>query len=120
MAEDEFLNHIRELLFNPTGERGSGPFAHTQWGAAVKLPSDPRAFLLFHSGGAPTGPHDYNVKDPLGGSAVPRVRQEPAYSQMQYGPRAASAMFDPYDRPGDVGNTGGRPGRRLSIKDKRS
>lgn len=30
-AEDVFLDEMRELLFNPTGEPGLGPHPHTQW-----------------------------------------------------------------------------------------
>ena len=39
MPEKDFLAHIKELLHNPAGEPGTGPFAHTQWGGLVKLPS---------------------------------------------------------------------------------
>src|SRR4051794_26808052 len=49
MNEGEFLGHIRQLLFNPTGEEGRGPFPHTQWGAAVKLPDMPQGFLFHQS-----------------------------------------------------------------------
>ena len=126
MGEQEFLDHIRQLLYNPTGERGPGPFAHTQWGALVKLPSFPEAFLLYHEGEKPSGPQDYTAMEPLGRSAGPRLRQEPTYSQMKYGPRADPAMVDRYDRPGDVGNLrpgskkagAGSPGRRYTVKDR--
>lgn len=126
MGEQEFLDQIRQLLFNPTGERGPGPFAHTQWGAGVKLPSFPEAFLLYHGGEKPWGPEDYTAMEPLGRSAGPRLKREPAYSQMRYGPRAEPAMLDAYDKPGDVGNLppgskkpgAGLPGRRYTIKDR--
>jgi hypothetical protein len=126
MGEQEFLDHIRQLLFNPTGEREPGPFAHTQWGALVKLPSFPEAFLLYHKGEKPSGPQDYTAIEPLGRSTVPRLKQEPTYSQMKYGPRADPTMVDAYDRPGDVGNlpSGTKkpgadlPGRRYTIKDR--
>ena len=42
MGEKEFLGHIKDLLHNPTGEPGRGPYSHTQWGGVVKLPSQPR------------------------------------------------------------------------------
>ena len=41
MGETEFLAHIKDLLHNPTGEPGRGPYPHTQWGGVVKLPSQP-------------------------------------------------------------------------------
>ena len=128
MGENAFLDHIRELLFNPTGEAGSGPFVHTQYGAIVKLPGDPQAYLLHHPDGiTPAGPQDYNVMEPLGDSAERRLQNEPYYTQMRYGPRADQGMTDNLDQPGDVGNprsgTGkpgaGRPGTRFTIKDRR-
>ncbi len=128
MPEDVFLDHIRELLFNPTGEPGSGPFVHTQFGAVVKLPGDRQAFLLRHAGGiTPTAPPDYNLVDPLGDSAERRLQQERYYTQMRYGPRAEPAMMDLLDQPGDVGNPppgtkkpgAGLPGNRFTIKDRK-
>ena len=77
MGEQEFVGHIRQLLFNPTGERGPGPFAHTQWGAVVKLPSMPEAFLMFHTGEKPTGPQDYTALEPLGRPPPPGSRRSP-------------------------------------------
>jgi hypothetical protein len=127
MPEDVFLNHIRELLFNPTGEVGKGPFIHTQYGAIVKLPSDPQAYLLHHPDTiVPTGPQDYCEMVSLGDSAERRLHQEPYYTQLRYGPRADPAMMDNFDQPGDVGNprpgTGkqgaGLPGKRFTIKDR--
>jgi hypothetical protein len=127
MPEGDFLDHIRELLFNPTGEAGGGPFAHTQYGAIVKLPSDPQAHLLHHPDGmTPTGPQDYTEMVALGDAAARRLQQEPYYTQMRYGPRADLGMMDHLDRPGDVGNprpgTGkpgaGLPGKRFTIKDR--
>src|SRR5438270_4750189 len=56
MTDAEFLGHIRQLLFNPTAEPGPGPFAHTQWGEAVKLPDMPEAFLFHQSSDSPTSP----------------------------------------------------------------
>jgi hypothetical protein len=58
MLEDVFINHVRELLFNPTVEPGAGPYTNTQFAAMVKLPSDPEVFLLHHTGVLPIGPQD--------------------------------------------------------------
>ena len=127
MPESVFLDHIRELLFNPTGEPGRGPFRHMQYGAIVKLPGDPQAYLLHHPDGiTPTGPQDYTEMDSLGDSAERRLRREPYYTQMRYGPRADADMRDDLDRPDDVGNprpgTGrpgaGLPGKRFAITDR--
>lgn len=126
MAEVDFLNHLRELLYNPTNEPGVGPFTHTQYAAIVKLPSNPQAFLLQHPDGqTPTAPQSYNTLRPLGDTVEPRLNHEPYYTQMKYGPRAEPAMMDLLDQPGDVGNprpgTGkpgaGLPGQRFTIKD---
>jgi hypothetical protein len=118
IEEPSFLDEIRELLFNPTGEFGLGPHPHTQWGAIVKLPSMSQAFLLHCAGnGPPAGPHDYNYMDLIGNSAAPRLLQEPAYTQMQYRPRATAEMMDPFDLPDDVGNIAGLPGKRFTVRD---
>jgi hypothetical protein len=117
MSEGEFLDHVKQLLFNPTGERGPGPFSHSQWGAVVKLPDLPEAFLLHQSSDPPRGAADYRIGDFIGGSAGPR-RAEPAYTQMKFGPRAAPAMTDPFDHPDDLGNIKGQPGRRFTVRDE--
>jgi hypothetical protein len=117
MTDAEFLNHIRQLLFNPTGEEGPGPFPHTQWGAAVKLPDMPEAFQFHQASDPPSSPADYKIGEYIGGTAGPR-RGEPAYTQMKYGPRATPAMTDPLDRPDDLGNIKGLPGRRFTVRDK--
>ena len=117
MSEDQFIAHIRQLLFNPTGENGRGPFPHSQWGAVIKLPDLPEAFLFHHTGNSPRSPADYQIGDFIGGSAGPR-RGEPAYSQMKFGPRATPAMTDPLDHPDDLGNIKGQPGRRFTVRDK--
>jgi hypothetical protein len=113
MGEKEFVAHIKELLFNPTGEPGRGPYPHTQWGGVVKLPSQPRAFVV-HQQGDPTGPEDYHVGDHLGTAARPR-KAEPYFTQMKYGPRASASMVDDLDRPQDLGNIKGSPGRRFTL-----
>src|SRR5947209_2039576 len=84
MSEKEFLNHIKNILYNPTGDPGSGPFAHSQWGGVVKLPSQPRAFII-HQQDNPTGPEDYHVGDHLGTAARPR-NVEPYYTQFEVDP----------------------------------
>jgi hypothetical protein len=121
-----FLNHIQELLFNPTGEGGDGPFAHTQYGAIVKLPGDPEAYLLHHPDAMlPTRPQDYRVMDALGSTAG-RRHNEPYFTQMKFGPRADISMIDDLDKPGDMGNPwpgsgrpgAGLPGKRFVVKNK--
>ena len=113
MGEKEFLGHIKDLLHNPTGEPGRGPYPQTQWGGVVKLPSQPRAFVV-HNHGNPTGPEDYHVGDHLGTTARPR-RSEPYYTQLKYGPRASDSVMDGLDKPDDLGNIKGRPGRRFTL-----
>lgn len=117
MSETEFLNHVRELLFNPSSEEGRGPFPHTQWGAAVKLPGMPEAFLFHQASDPPRSPTDYKIGEYIGGTAGPR-KGEPAYTQMRLGPRATPAMTDTLDRPNDLGNIKGQPGRRFTVKEK--
>ena len=117
LTDAAFIAHIQQLLFNPTDGQGAGPFVHTQWGALMKLPSNPQAFTLFHTGQTPTGPQDYSLVKPEGDSAQPRVHNEPFYTQMKFGPRADPAMMDPLDRAGDVGNIDGQPGKRFCIID---
>jgi len=117
MTEGEFLGHIRELLYNPTGEEGRGPFPNSQWGAAVKVPGLPQAFLFHQTSDPPRSAADYTIGDFIGGSAGPR-RGEPAYTQMKYGPRATPSMLDPLDDPEDLGNIKGLPGRRFTVRDE--
>lgn len=128
MDEDTFRNHIRELLFNPTGEAGNGPFTHTQDAATVKLPSQSQAFLLMcPDGQSPIGPQSYTVERLIGDSAFPRTPLDDYFTQMKYGPRADPGMMDQHDRPDDVGNPrpgmgkpgAGLPGQRFAIKDKK-
>ncbi len=113
MSEKEFVDNIKQLLHNPTGESGRGPYTHTQWGGVVKLPSQPRAFIV-HNSWSPLGPEDYHIGDHLGTTAVPR-RSEPYYTQMKFGPRASNAMTDDLDKPDDLGTIKGRPGRRFTL-----
>lgn len=125
MSEQQFLQEIKELLYNPTGETdvqkfGTGPYPHTQLGAVVKLPSRPQAFVVQHDDKIqPTGTHDYSVEVDIGDSALPRnPATDNVYTQMLFGPRAPASMKDPQDKPDDVGNLGGEPGRRFRIKDR--
>jgi len=113
MSEKEFLNHIKSILYNPTGEPGRGPYLHSQWGGVVKLPSQSRAFIV-HQQGHPTGPEDYRIGDHLGTTARPR-KAEPYYTQLKYGPRASDSMMDDLDKPDDLGTIKGRPGRRFTL-----
>jgi hypothetical protein len=115
MSEKEFLSHIKSILYNPTGEPGRGPYPHTQWGGVVKLPSQPRAFLV-HQQGDPTGPEDYRIGDHLGTTALPR-KSEPYYTQMKFGPRASDSQLDMLDKQDDLGTIRGRPGRRFTLGD---
>jgi hypothetical protein len=115
MPEKEFVAHIKQLLYNPTGKPGRGPYLHSQWGGLVKLPSQPRAFVV-HNSGSPTGPEDYHVGDHLGTTARPR-KVEPYFTQMKYGPRASNSMMDDLDKPDDLGTIKGRPGRRFTLGD---
>jgi hypothetical protein len=125
MAEQVFFNHVQEILFNPTGEPGNGPFDHTQYCALVKLSSHPQAFLLSHVGTAPTGPQDYAQRDDQGNSATARLLKQHYYTQLEFGARATPAMIDATDQPDDIGNprpgTGkqgaGQPGKRFVIQD---
>jgi len=71
MPENEFLRHLKELLFS--GQR--------QWGAAVKLPSNPNAFLLHHSGDV-NNPEDYNQTTNLGTSAKIANPSDPYQTKM--------------------------------------
>ncbi len=113
MPEREFLDHIRSILYNPTGEPGRGLYPHTQWGGVVKLPSQPKAFIV-HQQDDPTGPEDYRIGDHLGTTARPR-KSEPYYTQLKYGPRASDSMMDSLDKPDDLGTIKGQPGRRFTL-----
>ena len=68
MDYDVFRNHIRELLFNPTGEPGNGPFVHTQDSAIIKLPDDSQAYELHYPDTmkSPSSAADYTELTPKG------------------------------------------------------
>ena len=80
MQEEEFLNAIRQLLIQ-----------YDQYAAAVRIPSDPMAFLLLQSG----------ERIPLGTSAEPRQPGEPYYTALMKGPRAEDAMLDAWELHGE-------------------
>ena len=121
MSDDDFRNHVKELLFNPPGETGRGPFPHSQWGATVKLRGKPNAFLLHLRKGQKiaTGPQDYTEEPSMGDTALPCTTADLWYTQMRFGPRAAPSMKDNYEKPDDPGNIGGLPGRRFTIQPRR-
>jgi hypothetical protein len=98
MNDETFLTHVKELLFNAKNRE------HQQWGAAVKLPTDPIAFLLHHSG-EPQSIADYNQRTPLGASARVR-RNEPYYTQMVKGPKRDFVIGGEQDeQPGNATQT---------------
>ena len=93
MDNEEFLNHIRELIWNPAMEPGPGPYQHTQWGAVVQLVgSEPS--LIHHKGSMPFGPESYSNFNPIG-KARPTRQNDTFYTQMKKGPKGTS--FDPSD-----------------------
>lgn len=80
MEDFLFLNHVRELLFNPAQETAL-PYQHTQYGAVVRL-SEPASYLLHHPDASPPrGPQDYTEMQPLG-RAKPRV-DEPFFTHLK-------------------------------------
>lgn len=126
MSEEDFVDIVKQLLYNPASELGVGPFAHTQWGAMVKLPSTPKAFLLHHGDEKPSDPSGYDQATQLGKSARPRRGSEmmvpwrdnqyksgPDYffTQMKSGPEASPSMLSDIDAE--------RAGRRFTISKSR-
>jgi|694.fasta_scaffold68818_5 hypothetical protein len=125
---ETFLDIVRELLYNPAKELTTPP-THCQEAALVKVPASrwrqahyasrdwKWAFLLRHDlvpPGAPLGPHSYKTFFFLGDSAWPRSSQT-NFTQMLYGPRAIGGMRASTDRPTDIGNKRGEPGRRFAM-----
>ena len=80
MPEVEFLTAVQRLLVQ-----------YDQYAAAVRIPSDPAAFLLLQSG----------EQIPLGTSAEPRHPGEPYYTALTKGPRADDEMLDPWEIHGE-------------------
>lgn len=132
MGEEEFLEIVKELLFDPTGE--GGPSEHTQWGALVKLPSQKKAFLLHHDKKepeVPESPADYDSRSSVEKSARPRrgkatviqwqdkeypVEPDDFYTQMVQGPAASDKMRNPQEPEFGKEPEGVRPpGRRFTI-----
>lgn len=105
MDEEQFVSRIRRLLFSEHDP------AHRQWGAAIKLPSEPQAFLLHHAGDAHS-PSDYNLKDKIGSTAKPRNAGNPYFTQMKKGPAAADSMM-----LGAEKDVKPKPRRRFTIGD---
>ena len=114
MDNETFFAHIKELLYNPTGEPGGEKLA--QWGAVVKLPGDKQSYVLHTPNQQALNPEDYSVMQSVGNSAKNRTSGDENYTQMKYGPRATPGMLDATDKPTDVGNIRGYPGRRFTIK----
>lgn len=104
MEENQFLEIIKRLLYSPTGLGTS----HAQWGALIKLPSRPKAFLLHHNAEVLSSPNDYNQQDDVGAKARPRTSSDPYFSELEKGPEAAPSMKSPADQ-------GFRPRRRFVI-----
>lgn len=122
MPEEEFVEIIRKLLLSPTG---GGDRSHAQWGAVVKLPSRPKAFLLHHDGEA-TSTSDYDQEDKLGkfarpargkpGTVIDKGKEYPAkrdqfYTQMTKGPKAQPSMM----RPEEELDRDKQPRRRFTV-----
>lgn len=80
MDEDTFCGIILKLIQN-----------YEQDVAAVKLSSDPRAFLLFPDG----------QRSPMGDTAIPRGPDNPFYSELPKGPRAPDSQLSPWELHGE-------------------
>jgi hypothetical protein len=80
MLDDDFLQIIRRLLVQ-----------YDQYAAALRIRSDPLAFLLLPSG----------QRIPLGTSAEPRQPGEPYYTALIHGPRADDGMLDAWELRGE-------------------
>ena len=106
MAEKEFLDHIKDLLYNPTGEPGRGPFAHTQWGGVVKLPSQPRRSSSINRA-TRTGPRGLPDRRSSGGDR-PAPKERTLLHPVEVRPEGLGfAMMDPLDKPDDLGTIKG-------------
>jgi hypothetical protein len=130
-SNEDFLDVVRELLYNPTNEPTTpkSPPKHCQEAAAVKVPAarwaQPHyasrdwkwAFLVqrnLSSSDPPTGPGSYSTYIFLGDRAWPMSNQI-NFTQMLFGPRASVGMRAPTDKPTDLGNKRGEPGRRFAL-----
>jgi hypothetical protein len=82
VTESEFLAAIAGLLQK-----------YDQYGAVVKLPSSPQAFILRQHGRG----------NNLGSGAGPTTAQDDYYTQLHGGPRADSGMLRPWEIRGEGG-----------------
>lgn len=80
MEDGDFQTVIRNLLVK-----------YNQYAAAVRLPSNPMAFLLLQQGDP----------IPLGTTAEPRTPGEPYYTALTQGPRASDEMLDSWELRGE-------------------
>lgn len=80
MSEDVFLETVERLLNK-----------YEQDFAAVKLPSDPVAFLLFRDG----------ERSELGDTATPRRPDDAFFSELPKGPRTPDAQLSPWEQHGE-------------------
>jgi hypothetical protein len=87
ISEDDFLDVLQELLVK-----------YEQYAAAVRVPSNPMAFLLQQDG----------ARIPLGTAAEPRRPREPYYTALIKGPRADDGMLDSWELHGE-----GNPLRKI-------
>lgn len=114
MAEADFISAITGMLQ-----------AYNQFAAAVKLPSDPQAFLL----------HPNGTRTPIGSGVGDRTPADDCFTQLHGGPRAPDAQLSPYELTGETNPlrrvvnwlrgrsdmnqpaNRGKIGQRFSIKD---
>jgi len=114
MDEDAFVNNVKSILFNPALENTALP-QHQQWGAAVYLPSQDEAFLLFcpaiEAGDRASSPADYTGMKPIG-KARPTRQGDDAMTQLNYGPVATPppGMIQPNEPPSEK-----HVGRRFTV-----
>jgi hypothetical protein len=78
--EEDFLSVVHHLLVR-----------YNQYAAAVRVPSEPMAFLLLQDG----------EHIPLGTSAETRQPGEPYFTALIKGPRADDGMLDPWEIHGE-------------------
>lgn len=107
MSEEEFVRQVKEIIFDPAMEGMAKPF-HTQWGGLVKLPSQPKSFMLSHD--EATSPSSYTATGTYG---TPRTAtaDDPFFTQMRSGPQASQGMKHP-----DEGDE--RIGRRFTLPEE--
>lgn len=74
MGIHDFIDAVRLLLWNPTGEQGKGPFANTQEKAKIEIPGGQSFILARLAGQTPIGPQDYNQKISLDQQKVDQTK----------------------------------------------